>query len=110
MYEKVEFEKLVKGDRYFIKYLNCKSKSKTKFGRFYEYYGYNSQLAIFRNLSRTTNFNSYYGESEEKFHKTSFFYKIITFKQYRQKLIEKFKESALKIILKKIVNEDFEWY
>ena len=38
------------------------------------------------------------------------FYLKITTKEYRQKLIEKFKESALKIILKKIVNEDFEWY
>lgn len=28
---------------------------------------------------------------------------------YKEKLIEKFKESALRIILKRIVNEDFEW-
>jgi hypothetical protein len=52
---------------------------------------------------------SYYGEPEEKFHKSSLFYKIISFKQCREKLIEKFKESALRIILKKIVNEDFVW-
>ena len=37
------------------------------------------------------------------------FYLKITRKEYNKKLIEKFKESALKIILKRIVNEDFEW-
>ena len=106
MYEPVDFTLLVKGERYFIKYLNSRSNSKKRFGRFYNYHGYNSQIEIFRNLSR--NINSYYGEPEEKFHKSSFFYKIITFKQYRQKLREKFQQTALRIILKKIVNEDFE--
>jgi len=108
MYEKVEFDQLVKGERYFIKYLNkSKFKTRSSFGRFYNYYGYHSQIAIFRNMSK--HMNSYYGEPEEKFHKTSLYYKIISFKEFRQKLIEKFQESALRIILKKIVNEDFEW-
>ena len=37
------------------------------------------------------------------------FYLKISRKEYKQQLIEKFKESALRIILKRIVNEDFEW-
>jgi hypothetical protein len=37
------------------------------------------------------------------------FYLKITTKEYKEKLIEKFKETALRILLKRIVNEDFEW-
>ena len=37
-------------------------------------------------------------------------YLKISRKDYKKKLIEKFKENALKIILKRIVNEDFEWF
>ena len=37
-------------------------------------------------------------------------YLKISRKDYKKKLIEKFKETALKIILKRIVNEDFEWF
>ena len=36
-------------------------------------------------------------------------YLKITRKEYIQKIREKFEQTALKIVLKKIVNEDFEW-
>lgn len=36
-------------------------------------------------------------------------YLKITRKDYKEKLREKFQQTALRIILKKIVNEDFEW-
>jgi len=36
-------------------------------------------------------------------------YLKISQKEYKKKLLEKFEETTLKIILKKIVNEDFEW-
>ena len=110
MYKMIDFTSLIKGERYFIRYLfksKNKNISKIKFGTFHDYY-YNS--AIFKHMLRHATTNLYYGEKTYKFHKTSLFYKIITFKQYRQTLIEKFKESALRIILKKIVNEDFEWF
>ena len=38
------------------------------------------------------------------------FYSKITRKGYNQKLREKFEQTALKIVLKRIINEDFEWY
>lgn len=38
------------------------------------------------------------------------FYLKITRKDYIKKLREKFEQITLKIVLKKIVNEDFEWY
>lgn len=109
MYELIDFTLLVRGEKYFIRYIfkdKNKNISKIKFGRFHDYY-YNS--AIFKNMLRNANTNLYYGEKLQKFHKSSLFYKIITFKQYREKLIEKFKETALRIVLKRIVNEDFEW-
>jgi hypothetical protein len=37
------------------------------------------------------------------------FYLKITRKVYNQKLREKFEQTALKIVLKRIINEDFEW-
>jgi hypothetical protein len=36
-------------------------------------------------------------------------YLKITRKDYKEKLREKYQQTALKIILKRIVNEDFEW-
>jgi hypothetical protein len=107
MYEKIDFNNLIKGERYFIRYTISNIVSKWIIGRFSEYYGYHSQLAIFDKLSKNNRYH--YGEERQKFHKTSLFYKIITFKQYRKELIEKFKKNILKVILKKIVNEDFEW-
>ena len=41
--------------------------------------------------------------------KTKFYLKI-TRKEYTQKLREKFEQTALKIVLKRIINEDFEWF
>lgn len=37
-------------------------------------------------------------------------YSKITRKDYKEKLREKYQQTALRIILKKIINEDFEWY
>jgi hypothetical protein len=37
------------------------------------------------------------------------FYLKITRKEYNEKLKEKFQETALKIVLKRLINEDFEW-
>lgn len=106
MYEKTHYEDLIKGDRYFIRY-SKNNNSKWIIGTFFKNYGYNNQLVIFSKLTKKT--RQHYGDVTEKFHKNSLFYKIIIFKQYRERLIEKFKENVLRFILKKIVNEDFEW-
>lgn len=37
------------------------------------------------------------------------YYKVIPNKEYKQKIKDKYDEKVLKIVLKKIVNEDFEW-
>ena len=37
------------------------------------------------------------------------YYKYITNKEYIQKIKDKYDEKVLKIVLKNIVNEDFEW-
>ena len=106
MYEKIEYKDLIKGERYFIRY-SKNNKSKWIIGTFFEHYGYTNQLVIFGKLTKNT--RGHYGGVTEKIHKKSLFYKIILFKQYREQLIEKFKQTALKIVLKKIVNEYFEW-
>jgi len=106
MYETINYEDLIKGERYFIRY-SKNNKSKWIIGTFFDHYGHTNQLVIFGKLTKNTRLH--YGGVTEKFHKKSLFYKIITFKQYREKLIEKFQQTALKVILKKIVNEYFEW-
>ena len=106
MYENINYENLIKGERYFIRY-SKNNKSKWIIGTLFDHYGHTNQLVIFGKLTKNT--RQHYGNITEKFHKKSLFYKIITFKQYREKLIEKFQQNALKIRLKKIVNEDFEW-
>ena len=107
MYKRIEFNSLIKGERYYIRFLK-NNKSKWIIGTFFGQYGYNNQLVIFGKLTKNT--RVHYGDVIEKFNNKSLFYKIVSFKQYREKLIEKFKETVLKIILKRIVNEDFEWY
>lgn len=37
------------------------------------------------------------------------YYKYIPNKIYAQKIKDKYDEKVLKVVLKKIVNEDFEW-
>jgi hypothetical protein len=105
MYEKVEFNQLVKGERYFIRY----SSYKWITGKFhkYEQTDNNGIHALFKRMKKNNSW-MYKGFT---WHMTehSSYYKCITNKEYIQKLKDKYDEKVLKIILKRIVNEDFEW-
>lgn len=37
------------------------------------------------------------------------FYRYVTPQEYREKLIEKYQDTCVKVVLKKIVNETFNW-
>ncbi len=103
MYEKVEFCSLVKGERYFIRYGPYKWIS-GKFNKFENTY------AIFSNLKKNIGSGWRYKGIKWRMCSHYMYYKDIPNKEYRQKIKDKYDEKVLKIVLKKIINEDFEWY
>jgi hypothetical protein len=113
MYEKVEFNELIKGERYFIRYGPYKWVI-AKFSK-YDNLHIDNKIelhALFKNIRKTPNWS--FNGSNWWFETYQLYYKIIPNNEYKEiytnKMKEKYDEKVLKIILKKIVNEDFEWY
>lgn len=102
MYQKVEFDALIKGERYFIRYGAYKWIS----GKFHKF---ENSYAIFSNLKKNIGSGWRYKGIKWCMYSHYIYYKDIPNKEYNKKLREKFEQTALKIILKRIVNEDFEW-
>ena len=108
MYQKVEFDQLIKGERYFIRYGPYKWVI-AKFSKYDNLHIDNKvELhALFKNIRKTPNWSL--NGSNWWFENFHMYYKLVPLQQYKEKMKEKYYEKILKIILKKIVNEDFEW-
>lgn len=108
MYEKVEFHELVKGERYFIRY---GAYTKWIIGKFHKYEDTDSDgiHALFSSLKKNIGTTWKYKGIKWHMESNHLYYKYVSNKVYMQKIKEKYDENALKIVLKKIVNEDFEW-
>ena len=74
IYEKIHYEDLIKGERYFIRY-SKNNKSKWIIGTFFDHYGHTNQLVIFGKLTKNT--RGHYGGVTEKFHKRFFVSTIV---------------------------------
>lgn len=106
MYQKIEFDALITGERYFIRYGAYKWIS-GKFNKFENNdYGVH---ALFSNLKKNIGSGWKYKGIKWRMYSHYIYYKYITNIEYKQKLRDKYDETVLKIVLKKIVNEDFEW-
>jgi hypothetical protein len=105
MYEKVDFDKLIKGERYFIRY----GAFKWITGKFYQYEQTDGDgiHAMFKNMKKNSSWM--YKGMNWRMYSDDLYYKHIPNKVYMQKIKDKYDEKVLKIVLKKIVNEDFEW-
>jgi len=110
LYQKTHFDELIKGERYFIRH----GPYQWVTGKFLHYEGDEYKFAIFHNLKKNTSYQyrgiKWWLDSTECWlDSTDLYYKIITPQLYKQKIKEKYDAKVLKIVLKKIVNEDFEW-
>jgi hypothetical protein len=107
MYEKVEFNQLVKGEKYFIRYGTY---NKWIIGKFNKYQNSHVGIvALFSNLKKNIGTGWKYKGLKWHMYSNHSFYKYISNNYYKQKIKDKYDEKILKIILKRIVNEDFEW-
>ena len=110
MFQLVKSDQLIVGEKYYIK---RKGKLKKSFGVFqryemYEWYDEDQySLAIFAILDDTNDHILDAGYEIDTDLNT--FYIFITPKEYYIKLKEKYDVKCLKIILKRLVNEHFEW-
>ena len=108
MFQFVKSDQLIVGEKYYIK-----RKGKITFGIFqryelYEWYDdgdYN--LAIFSILDDANDHILYSGYEIDS--ELNAFYRFITPKEYYIKLKEKYDNTCLNIVLKRLVNENFEW-
>lgn len=106
MYQKVDFDKLIKGEKYFIRY----GKHQWITGKFYKYTYDDYEInAIFENLKKNKGGNWRFKQMKWFMSCKDLYYKIIPDTIYKEKIKDKYDEKVLKIVLKKIVNEDFEW-
>ena len=106
MYEKVQFHQLVKGERYFIRY---GAHTKWISGKFYKYEETDGIHALFSSLKKNVGTTWKYKGIKWHMIASDLYYKQIPNKIYAQKIKDKYDEKVLKVVLKKIVNEDFEW-
>lgn len=107
MYEKVEFNQLVKGEIYVIRYGAYTKWIIGKFNKYKDDYGI--IYAVFSNLKKNIGTAWKYKGFKWNTQCNYSYYKQIPNKEYKQKIKDKYDEKVLKIVLKKIVNEDFEW-
>jgi hypothetical protein len=118
LFQEIHYKKLVKYQTYyFINEFN-----KIIINMRGEYIDKKNNQRIFKLIGSTKNFRRnpepwvieiiHYSFSTEIWinAKQTKFYLKISRKEYNQKLREKFEQTALKIVLKRIINEDFEWY
>jgi hypothetical protein len=103
LYQKTHFDELIKGERYFIRHGHYQWVT----GKFLHYEGDEYNFAIFHNLKKNTSWQ--YRGIKWCLDSTDLYYKIIPHEMYKNKLKDKYDAKVLKIILKRIVNEDFEW-
>jgi len=108
MYEKVEFDQLVKREKYFIRYGPY---TKWFIGKFHNYEHTDSDgiHAIFSHVKKNVGTTWKYKGLKMHMIDCDLYYKYIPNKVYAQKIKDKYDEKVLKLVLKKIVNEDFEW-
>jgi hypothetical protein len=117
LFQEIHYKKLVKYQTYYF----TNNINKIIINMRGEYIGKVNNKRIFNVIGSTKKFrknpepwvidiihDSFFTEMWVRPMKTKFYSKI-TKKEYTQKLREKFEQTALKIVLKRIVNEDFEW-
>ena len=109
MYQKIEFNELVRGDRYFIRYGTYNKWISGKFFKFENTDG-DGVHAIFSSLKKNIGNGWRYKGIKWRMESNDLYYKYVSNKEYLQKIKDKYDEIVLKIVLKKIVNEDFKWY
>ena len=116
----VSYQELVVGKKYIIiqpGYDKYKYFWKGIFRGEYQRYFENGPNLTFVNCIRTFNsilttegmFSLDYYINRADFHKTDIFYDIEKVKDNRKKAIQNMEKRALDLILKKLVNEHFEW-
>jgi len=108
MYQKVEINQLIKGERYFVRYGKY---NKWICGKLFklEYTDGDGIHAIFSSLKKNPGNGWRYKGIKWCMGSNDLYYKYISNKEYLQKIKDKYDEKVLKLVLKKIVNEDFEW-
>ena len=108
MYQKVEFNDLVRGHRYFVRYGTYNKWISGKLVGFENTDG-DGIHAIFSSLKKKPGNGWKYKGLKWRMYSYNLYYKYVSNKEYLQKIKDKYDEKILKIVLKKIVNEDFEW-
>jgi hypothetical protein len=108
MYEKIEFNQLVKGERYFVRYGRYNKWISGKLFKL-ENTERDGIHAIFSSLKKNIGSGWRYKGIKWRMDSNDLYYKHVPNKEYLQKIKDKYDEKVLKIVLKKIVNEDFEW-
>ena len=69
------------------------------------YYSFDGKYGYCENCDAIFKDNKSYYTSDDSFE----YYKIISKKEYNEKIKDKYNEKVLNIVLKQIVNDDFKW-
>jgi len=105
MFQLVKSDELIVGEKYYIKPIKRKEFKKL-FGIFQQYDKWYDEIS---NAIIFTILDEQYKDEYEINPELEKFYRVITREEYYTKLKEKYDQTCLNIVLKRLVNDTFEW-